>query len=51
MFTVTVAEAVAVQPMQSVIETVYVPEVTFERSSVVSPVFHRYVYTVALGSP
>jgi hypothetical protein len=41
---VTVPEAVVVQPLASVMVTLYVPAITFVRSSVVAPLLHRYVY-------
>ena len=43
-FTVTVADAVPVQPFASVMVTVYVPALSMERSSFVEPVVHIYVY-------
>ena len=46
-----VYEAVAVQPLQSVVVTEYVPALKPERSSVVSPVDQEKAYAVALGSP
>jgi hypothetical protein len=38
---VTVPEAVVVQPLASVMVTLYVPAITFVRSSVVAPLLHR----------
>jgi hypothetical protein len=38
---VTVPDAVVVQPLASVMVTLYVPAITFVRSSVVAPLLHR----------